>query len=163
MQIEIRRAQPDDAEVLASVARRSIQISASLWYSQAHLDHWASAFSGESMLEAIEGSVVFVAEALDRVQGFASLLAPPTAHAKLELLYVDPHFAGRGVARALIAAVEEQARVNGLADLWVDASIPAAFIFERLNYRVRERYSKRLGEFTYENTWLSRRLGVENN
>jgi putative acetyltransferase len=158
MQMKIRRAQPDDAEVLASVARRSIQISSSPWYSQAHLDQWASAFSGESMLGAINDSVVLVAEDADRVQGFASLVASSAARCELDLLYVDPHFTRRGVARALIGAIEEQARVNDVAELWVDASIPAAVVFERLGYQVQERYSKRLGEFTYENTWLSRRL-----
>ena len=158
MQMKIRRAQPDDAEVLALVARRSIQISASLWYSQEHLDQWASAFSGESVLGAIADSVVLVAEDADCVRGFASLVASPTARCDLNLLYVDPHFTRRGVARALIDAVEEQARVNDVAELWVDASIPAAIVFEHLGYQVRERYAKRLGELTYENTWLSRRL-----
>ncbi len=158
MQMKIRRAQPDDAEVLALVARRSIQISASLWYSQEHLDQWASAFSGESVLGAIADSVVLVAEDADCVRGFASLVASPTARCDLNLLYVDPHFTRRGVARALIDAVEEQARVNDVSELWVDASIPAAIVFEHLGYQVRERYAKRLGELTYENTWLSRRL-----
>lgn len=156
--MKLRRAQPDDAEVVASVARRSIQISASPWYSQAHLDQWASGFSGESMLRAINDSFVLVAEDADRVQGFASLVASPTARCDLNLLYVDPHFTRRGVARALIDAIEEKARVSDVAELWVDASIPAAIVFERLGYQVRERYSKRLGELTYENTWLSRRL-----
>ena len=156
--MKIRRAQPDDAEVLALVARRSIQISASLWYSQEHLDQWASAFSGESVLGAIADSVVLVAEDADCVRGFASLVASPTARCDLNLLYVDPHFTRRGVARALIDAVEEQARVNDVSELWVDASIPAAIVFEHLGYQVRERYAKRLGELTYENTWLSRRL-----
>jgi GNAT superfamily N-acetyltransferase len=103
-----------------------------------------------------------VAEDADRVQGFASLVASSAARCELDLLYVDPHFTRRGVARALIDAIEEQARVNDVAELWVDASIPAAVVFERLGYQIQERYSKRLGEFTYENTWLSRRLGVEN-
>ena len=158
MQMKIRRAQPDDAEVLALVARRSIQISASLWYSQEHLDQWASAFSGESVLGAIADSVVLVAEDADCVRGFASLVASPTARCDLNLLYVDPHFTRRGVARALIDAVEEQARVNDVSELWVDASIPAAIVFEHLGYQVRERYAKRLGELTYENTWLSHSL-----
>lgn len=113
------------------------------------------------MHRAIKDSVVFVAEDSDRIQGFASLIKPPTARAELHLLYVDPDFAGRGTARVLIAAIEKEARLHDVSELWVDASIPAAFVFERLGYQVRERYSKRFGGLTYENTWLSRSIKIE--
>ncbi len=158
--VDIRRVEPTEAQTLAEIAHRAIRISASPWYSHEELEQWTNAFSEVSMRNAIENSAVFGAIASDRIAGFANLVTSANGRSELDLLFVDPDFAGRGVARTLIAAVEEEAASVGVGEIWVDASIPAKSVFERLGYQVQQTHLKEFGAQHYENTWLSKRLGA---
>lgn len=54
----------------------------------------------------------------------------------VDMLYVHPDFQRRGVARALLAHVEELARVCGLVRLYTEASITGRPAFEALGFCV---------------------------
>jgi aminoglycoside 6'-N-acetyltransferase I len=81
-----------------------------------------------SELEAEPPAFGLVAEAEGRLIGFAEASvrnyaegAPPGPAAYLEGIWVEPEHRRRGVARALLAAVEAWARRQGLAHLGSDA------------------------------------------
>jgi putative acetyltransferase len=156
--VELRRAEPTDAAAVLTLIDRSIRIGASRWYSPEQLDSWADGFSETSLLDRIERSVAFVAIEAGRLAGYGDLVVTDGGRFELDLLYIDPDFTGRGVARLLVAAVEDSARDRGADQLWVDASIPAAETFEHLGYRVQQTYLKEHAGSTYRNTWLTTRL-----
>ena len=75
-----------------------------------------------------------VAEADDgRIAGFAQLAA---GEGVIEGVYVDPDFMRRGVGRALVAALEDEAQRLGIARLMLDASLNAVPFYSALGYRV---------------------------
>jgi aminoglycoside 6'-N-acetyltransferase I len=72
----------------------------------------------------------WIAEAGDRAVGFAELGLRPYANGCdsqpvgfLEAIWVAPDWRGRGVARALLAAVEAAVRAEGLREIGSDALI----------------------------------------
>jgi GNAT superfamily N-acetyltransferase len=62
--------------------------------------------------------VVFLAEEEGRVAGVGML----TRDGEVQLNYVSPDFRFRGVSKALLAAMEAEARALGLAELWLGAA-----------------------------------------
>jgi aminoglycoside 6'-N-acetyltransferase I len=81
----------------------------------------------------IGGRRGWIAEAGDRAVGFAELGLRPYANGCesqpvgfLEAIWVAPDWRGRGVARALLAAVEAAARADGLREIGSDALIDNA-------------------------------------
>jgi putative acetyltransferase len=79
--------------------------------------------------------------------------------AELRACYVRPAAARRGVGAALVDAIEQQARAQGLDRLMVVASLNAEPFYAAFGYRVRER-----GEFPLRDgqsmaaVWMSKLL-----
>jgi putative acetyltransferase len=89
-------------------------------------------------LRFIEGTRVLVAAVDGVVAGFASVALAPVdglVAGEVDQLFVDPASGGRGVARALLSAVESTARSSGLASLVTHASWRAVPVFERAGFR----------------------------
>lgn len=158
--MRIRPGTPDDAEGIVAIARRSITISAATWYSPHQLQRWSSGFSTPSIVDAITTSEAFLVAEDNRLAGFANLISASEGRSELDLLYIDPDFSGRGVARTLIIAIEDEARARGISDIWVDASIPATRVLEGLDYVVEGVNRKHFGGVDFENVWLRKRLGT---
>ena len=78
---------------------------------------------GRTRAAAIDGNIV----------GFASLADAP-GWLELEDLFVDPAFMRRGVGRALIRDVAEQARRRGIARVEVDANDHALRFYEEVGF-----------------------------
>jgi putative acetyltransferase len=74
----------------------------------------------------------FVATLADEVAGFSDVDADGYIH----MMFVAPRFGRRGVASALLAAVEREAARLGATELWTDASITARPFFERHGFVV---------------------------
>jgi putative acetyltransferase len=79
-----------------------------------------------------ESKATWVAEVEDRIAGFSDLA--PDGH--VDSLYVHPDFQRRGVARALLQYVEQQARAIDVRRLYTEASIAARPAFEAVGFRV---------------------------
>ena len=54
----------------------------------------------------------------------------------LDMLYVEPRYAGRGVGSALISTIVRLARAGGASVLETDASLTARPVFERYGFAV---------------------------
>ena len=136
MSVVVRPASPADAVVLAELSRAAI--GAAEVYTPAQRVAWASRRSVAAHLRFIEVTRVLVASVDGVVAGFASVALAPVdglVAGEVDQLFVDPASGGRGVARALLSAVESTARSSGLASLVTHASWRAVPVFERAGFR----------------------------
>jgi putative acetyltransferase len=131
-ELEVRLAVPADADAVARVNERAIRLTATESYSPAQIEAWASPVSVAGAAAMIETTITFVGLLDGQVIGFANLVAPDGV---VDYLYVDPDVGGRGVARALHAAVEAEAATRGILRLTTTASLLAAPAFTRFGYR----------------------------
>jgi len=158
LDLAVRKGIADDAAALTEVARRAITITAAPFYDQVQIKQWASHFTEPVLTQIISSRTVFVVWSGLSVCGFASLLSATAGQEEVGELFVDPDFSGRGVARLGLEAVENEARVRGIARLRVDASLLATPVLEHLGYVVEQRYDKVVASVSYPNTWLSKSL-----
>ena len=113
--------------------------------------------SAELLAEGERGAV-FVAfddEATPLACAWLRLLEPGTAEVKR--MYVVPRARGRGVARTLLAALEEKARHLECSRVLLDTALPlveAAQLYLREGYVEIDRYN----DNPYAGRWFSKRL-----
>jgi putative acetyltransferase len=157
--VTIRPARADDAAELVQVARQSIEVTAAPFYDVRQLDVWLETFTDERMRQFADEAEAFVGVAESTITGFAGLVVRADGDGELEFLHVRPEFAGRGIARELIEAVENAARQQSLNRLWADASLLARPVLEHLGYSVFEAYVKVVRGATFDNAWLYKSMG----
>ena len=150
----VRRWTQADTEELGALFRRSVREVASRDYRPAQIEAWVKAPGEiETWTERMRSRVSFVAEEAGRLIGFIQYEPPD----HIDMTYVHPETQRRGVARALLAAVEAEARTRDVPLLNVEASITSRPFFEAhgfeivtpqivtargqefLNYRMRKR------------------------
>ena len=129
----IRRWTDADTEGLAEVFRRSVREVASRDYRPAQIEAWAAAPGDTSAWrERMQKCVVFVAEHGGSPIGFIQYEPPD----HIDLTYVHPEWQRRGVASALLAALEAEARRRNVLFLNVEASITSRPFFLARGYEV---------------------------
>jgi putative acetyltransferase len=159
--VQIRRLHPADVPAVAAVCRASVAGTEGDPYSAEQVAAWLRGMTDERIATSVAttqmvGALTYSGE----LAGFANLVVRGDGDGELDLLYVHPSAAGRGVARLLVAEVERMATAAGLASVVVDASLLAAPVLEHLGYAVERRYEKAAGGATFPNTWLRKRLTV---
>ena len=129
----IRRWTEADTEALAEIFRRSVREIASRDYRPVQIEAWAAA-PGDTPAwnERMQKRVVFVAEHDRRPIGFIQYEPPD----HIDMTYVHPGWQRRGVASALLAALETEARERNVPLLNVEASINSRPFFEARGYEV---------------------------
>ena len=129
----IRPWAPTDTEELGEVFRRSVREVASRDYRQAQIEAWVLV-PGEitAWAERMQNRTTFVAEESGRLIGFIQYEPPD----HIDLIYVHPERQRMGVASALLAALENEARERSVKLLNVEASITSRPFFERHGYVV---------------------------
>jgi len=86
-------------------------------------------FSPEKVRQLGQERVCLVAEANEQVVGTAALDG-----AELATFFVLPEYQGQGIGTRLLAAIEEQARLQGLTRITVDSSLTGAAFYARMGY-----------------------------
>jgi putative acetyltransferase len=130
----VRAYVPDDAGSTLSVFLDAVTVTASRNYSPEQIAAWAA--PGERSIEEWDRSraktdtVVAISD--DTVVGFSDV----DATGYINMMFVDPQFARRGVATALLEEVERYALDLGVARLFTDASITARPFFEHHGFTV---------------------------
>ena len=129
--LAIRPYRASDLDGVIAIFLRAIREVASRDYDQAQIDAWAQVDRDAWAPRRLSRPtwVVAVGEAL---AGFADL--EPNGH--LDMMFVHPGHQRRGVATALLAAVEAAAREQGLTRLSTEASITAHPFFEARGFSV---------------------------
>jgi ribosomal protein S18 acetylase RimI-like enzyme len=133
-------------------------VTAAPFYDAGQLAVWLETFTEDRMRHFADEAEGFVDVAASNISGFAGLVVRGDGDGELEFLHVRPEFAGRGVARQLIEAVEDAARQRSLNNLWADASLLVRPVLEHLGYSVIEVYLKAVRGATFDNAWLRKSL-----
>ncbi len=135
MTLSVRTAISADAEAAVRVLRRSIT---ELCVADHHgdpgtLEQWLSDKNVERFTSwvASPDTYVVVAEGDAGVCGVGML----STRGEIQLCYVLPGCQSQGVGRALLEAIEAQARSWGLERLRLDSSSGACSFYERAGYR----------------------------
>jgi putative acetyltransferase len=91
---------------------------------------WAIRLTLAGMAQKIRDLEVWVAEVHERVVGWAAFRGD-----RLEGLYIDPEFVGRGVATDLLKLVEDLMRKRGVQVVHTEASSNAEEFYVRRGYK----------------------------
>jgi putative acetyltransferase len=147
-----------DAARCLSIFAASITELAIEDYSEEQCEAWVAAGAGDpkAFAKRLTDSLTLVATVDGESAGFASLKGADV----VDMLYVDPEFARRGVATALLDALAKIAAARGAARLTADASDTAKPLFERQGYVAARRNLVTLGDEWLANTTMSKKLGA---
>ena len=149
---------PADAPLLGDIFRASIEELTGEDYSEAQQQAWASAADDEADFGArLAGELTIVATLEGSPVGFASL----ARNEEIDMLYVHPDVAGRGVATLLIDALEKLAGARGATRLTTAASDTARAFFENRAYVPQQRNSVLCGGVWIANTTMQKKLAGE--
>jgi putative acetyltransferase len=157
-QPQLRPYLPADASLLAAIFQASVEALAADDYTESQLAAWAAAAAddapafGRRLFEAL----TIVATLAGEPVGFASLKGET-----IDMLYVDPEFAGQGVGSHLAEALEKLAANRGVATLTVDASDNALPFFQSRGYAARTRNTVPRGGEWLANTTMQKALPAD--
>jgi GNAT superfamily N-acetyltransferase len=129
--VRVRPFRPADAGPARALFRRSVHEVAVRDYAPDQLDAWAPReHDAAAWTASFRPGAAFVAEIGSQLAGFADL----SADDHVGRLYVSPDHQRRGVAQALYAALEAEARRRGARRLHVEASDTALGFFHRMGF-----------------------------
>lgn len=131
--MKIREYRFEDAEAHAEVHRQSVRVIASEDYSDEMIEAWASKEPEDSPLD--KEKVRFVAEQDGEIVGFTDYNKETN---ELSGLYVKPDYTGKGIGKKLLNRAEEDARQNGLEQLWCKSTITAKDFYQKHGYKLIE-------------------------
>ena len=138
--LRIRRYRPDDLDALAQLFHESVHALAVGDYTAAQLQAWApQEFDRERWQSRRSTESTWVAKIHDTIAGFTDL--EPNGH--LDMMFVHPDHARKGIATALLRHVERVALQAGLHRLFTEASLTARGFFDVQGFSVLERLRKR--------------------
>jgi putative acetyltransferase len=148
---------PADAPRLAALFRASVEALAADHYDADQLAAWASAAADEAAFARRLASHLAIVALIDgAVAGFASL----RDNAIIDMLYVHPAHARRGVGAALADAIEKLARARGTAKITVDASDAARDFFAKRGYAGQRRNMVAVADEWLGNTTMTKALAT---
>jgi putative acetyltransferase len=144
----IRPYARQDAPVLMDIFNRAVRSLASRDYDAAQIEAWMGRTSDAAAFQARrEAKPTFIAEIGGVIAGFSDL--EPDGH--IDMLFVEPAFARRGVGRALLKHIEAEARAAALPRLYAEASITAKPAFVSEGYTVITRQDVFIGDVALTN------------
>ena len=126
MNMQIRRATPDEADILTAIAHAAKRH----WnYPEKWISQWRSDLTITS--DFIANNEVYVAVVDGNVAGCCALVISDSL-AELEHMWIDPRQMGNGVGRALFEHTKQRARELGLPELELSADPNAEGFYERM-------------------------------
>jgi putative acetyltransferase len=153
--VALRPYLPSDARRCAEVFRASIEELAAEDYNANQREAWAATADDEDAFGGkLAGMLTLIAVIGGEVAGFGSLKGADM----IDMLFVDPEFARRGVGGALVEALSKLAQARGAKRLTAEASEVARPLFERCGFTAEKRNLVRVGEEWLANTTMSKTL-----
>jgi len=153
--VSLRPYLPADAERCAEIFRASVEDLASEDYSAEQRAAWAAlADDSAAFAKRLAGALTLMALVDGEPAGFASLKGAET----IDMLYVDPAFARRGVATGLLDALVRLAAARGAKTLAGEVSDTARPLFERQGFQAQRRNLVQLDDEWLANTTMTKRL-----
>lgn len=146
---------PADAPRLAELFRASVETLAAEDYDADQLAAWSAAADDEEAFEKkLAGALTIVASLEGEIAGFAVL----RENKLLDMLYVHPRAARRGVGSALAEAIEKLAAARGTREISVDASDAARDFFAARGYAAYQRNMREMRGEWLGNTTMKKQL-----
>jgi len=135
--MKTRRARIDDAAAACLVMRRSIiELCTPDHGGDAQLlGRWLSNKTAENVKRWISQAHFFVAEEAGSMLGVAAM----DNSGKITLNYVSPDARFRGVSKALVRCMEEDAKARGIEECWLETTQTALRFYRDLGYVVSDR------------------------
>ena len=156
MSAALRPFLPADGRRCAAIFRAAIAEIASEDYSEAQCEAWAARAGDEAAFAgSLAAMLTLVAMRDGEIAGFASLKGADG----VEMIYVDPEYAGEGVGATLLDAIEKIARARGASKLTADVSDTAKPLFDRRQFVSERRNIKQIDDEWLGNTTMSKALG----
>lgn len=150
----LRPVLPADAPALAAIFRAAVEELAIEDYDDAQVEAWASRADDEDFAARLGGGLTLVATLDGELAGFATL----RGRDEIDMLYVAPDCARRGVATALCDALEKLAAARGAAQLVTEASDTARAFFARRGYEAQMRNTTEIAGQWLGNTTMKKQL-----
>ena len=155
--VSLRPYLPADARRCAEIFRSSIEELAAEDYSDEQREAWATRADDEEAFGArLAGALTLLAVIDGAIAGFASLKGAD----EVDMLFVEPEFARRGVGRTLVDALTRLAQARGAKRLTTEASDVAKPLFERQGFAAQKRNLVRVGDEWLANTTMTKTLGA---
>ncbi len=144
-----------DAERCAAIFRLSVEGLAIVDYSAEQCAAWAArADDAAAFAKRLAGALTLIALIDGEPAGFASLEGAET----IDLRFVAPGFARRGVGAAVVDALARLAAARGAKTLASDVSDTARPLFERQGFQAQRRNLVQLDDEWLANTTMTKRL-----
>jgi putative acetyltransferase len=146
-----------DTPLLAEIFRASIAELTSDDYTEAQQAAWMASAGDEATFgERLTGELTLVATIEGAAVGFAAL----TGGNVIDMLYVHPAVAGRGIGAQLCDAIERLAAARGAVKLTADASDTALGFFTRRGFVPQRRNSVSRNQEWLANTTVEKTLSA---
>ncbi len=132
----IRKAAPAERDRLREIFRDAVLAAGPRSYTDQHVATWAATADDVDRWDTRmrEGSIWVAVAPHDAMRAIGVASLSPQDH--VDLLYVDPAFHRRGIARALLARLEVQAHSARVSELTTDASLIAHPVFLDAGFEV---------------------------
>ena len=148
---------PDDTGLLAEIFRASIAELTNDDYTEAQQAAWMASAGDEAAFGArLAGELTLVATIDGAAVGFAALKGADV----LDMLYVHPAVAGKGVGAQLCDALEKLAAARGATKVTADASDTAIGFFERRGFVPQRRNTVPRDDEWLANTTVQKTLSA---
>ena len=145
-----------DTPVLAAIFAAAIEELTGDDYNEEQQQAWAAVAEDEDAFgKKLASELTLIATLQNAPVGFASLRGKD----HVDMLYVHPGVAGRGIASMLLDALEKLAGGRGAAKLTVDASDNAEGFFKKRGYVAMQRNSITVNGEWLANTSMQKTLG----
>jgi putative acetyltransferase len=157
-EVALRPFLPADTPLLAAIFAASVEHLTADDYDAGQQGAWAALADDEAALAArLGGQLTLVATVNGEPVGFASL----RGNDHIDMLYVHPAVARRGVATSLVDALEKLAGARGAAALTVDTSDTAKPFFDQRGYKAKHRNAVAIGGEWLGNVSMQKLLVAE--
>jgi len=155
--VSLRPYLADDAERCAAIFRSSVEELASEDYNADQRAAWAARADDPGFPKRLAAALTLMAIVDGEPAGFASLKSAET----IDMLYVGPDFARRGVATALLDALVRLAAARGAKTVTGEVSDTARPLFERQGFQAQRRNLIQLDDEWLANTTMTKRLAPQ--
>ena len=148
---------PSDTALLAEIFRASIAELTNDDYTEAQQAAWMASAGDEAAFGArLAGELTLVATIDGAAVGFAALKGADV----IDMLYVHPAVAGKGVGAQLCDALEKLAAARGATKVTADASDTAIGFFERRGFVPQRRNTVPRDDEWLANTTVQKTLSA---
>ena len=151
-QASIRPFRPSDLEALRTLIWETIDVSYGRVYPPRALAFFKEFHARQRILERSEAGSVLVAEQDGRLVATGSLM-----DGEIFAVFVHPAVQGLGHGKALMSALEGEARAAGMTESVLSVSLPSKRFYESLGYEIVEERARDLGGGQRLDFWKARK------